>query len=268
MARNSDKKTLQESFSALRRINRWAAAVQAAQGIVLLVLAKRAEQIITTNFVTTDTVQSAVAGHTVLAPATHQLWTVNAGYIVAVCFFVSALVHFVAATFKRNCYESDLKKNTNRFRWADFAVSNSLMLVAVALFAGVYDFSTLAAVFFLFATMSGFWLLAETLGQGKKRLSQLPFWFGAAGGAVALAVVGFYLWSSNIWGSGHIAAFVYWIFGTVLVGTVLFAVSVWLAARRQGRWSDYLFAERVFIVLGVVAQAAVAWQIYAGALKP
>ena len=38
------------------------------------------------------------------------------------------------------------------------------------------------------------------------------------------------------------------------------------AVPRRGRWRDYLFGERVYIVLSLTAKSALAWQVFAGTL--
>jgi hypothetical protein len=46
----------------------------------------------------------------------------------------------------------------------------------------------------------------------------------------------------------------------------IFALSQWLQYRRLGRWRDYIFGERVYILLSLTAKSALAWQVFAGTL--
>jgi len=41
-----------------------------------------------------------------------------------------------------------------------------------------------------------------------------------------------------------------------------------LQYRKVGRWSDYLYGERAYIILSLVAKSLLAWQVYAGTLQP
>jgi hypothetical protein len=41
-----------------------------------------------------------------------------------------------------------------------------------------------------------------------------------------------------------------------------------LQYRKVGRWKDYLFGERMYIVLSLVAKSLLAWQIFFGTLRP
>jgi hypothetical protein len=45
-----------------------------------------------------------------------------------------------------------------------------------------------------------------------------------------------------------------------------FALNQWLQYARVGPWRDYLFGERVYVLLSLVAKSALAWQVFAGAL--
>ncbi len=255
---------MQEASDGLCRANRWAACVYAAEAVALLVMGKRAEVAVTTHYLTTDAVQGTLAGHTVLASATHQLFTVNVGYVVALALFALALSHAAAGTFWRAQYEAGLKKGTNLARWIGLGVGLGLTLLAVAMLAGVYDFSTLVMLFVLTLAMH----LLGFVVEGVKKGSRLPFGLGAALGITALALVGFYAAGAGMWGGGHLPAYVTWAFVTAVVGLGLVGGNLYLQQRGKGKWTDYLYAERMYMVLGLVVTAAVAWQLFAGALKP
>jgi hypothetical protein len=38
--------------------------------------------------------------------------------------------------------------------------------------------------------------------------------------------------------------------------------------KQKGKWSDYLYGERAYIILSLVAKSALAWQIFSGTLIP
>ena len=61
-------------------------------------------------------------------------------------------------------------------------------------------------------------------------------------------------------------AFVYAIFASLFVFFNVFALNMWLQYRRVGRWRSYLFGEKAYMVLSLVAKSALAWQVFAGTL--
>jgi len=47
-----------------------------------------------------------------------------------------------------------------------------------------------------------------------------------------------------------------------------FALNQYLQYKRIGKWSDYLYGEKMYILLSFVAKSLLAWQVFAGTLRP
>jgi hypothetical protein len=43
---------------------------------------------------------------------------------------------------------------------------------------------------------------------------------------------------------------------------------MFLQYKKIGHWKDYVFGERVYVLLGLVAKTALAWEIWSGTLRP
>jgi hypothetical protein len=41
-----------------------------------------------------------------------------------------------------------------------------------------------------------------------------------------------------------------------------------LQYKKKGKWADYLYGEKAYMVLSLVAKSALAWQVFAGTLRP
>jgi hypothetical protein len=65
---------------------------------------------------------------------------------------------------------------------------------------------------------------------------------------------------------GGVPTFVYGIIVSLFVLFNSFAVNMVLQYARIGRWRDYLFGERAYILLSLTAKTALAWQIFANTL--
>jgi len=258
----------QESFDSLHRWNKWLAGFHAVQGAAIVVLSSHADLPVTASYLTPDPVQSTLAGHPVLGSATHQLFVINLGYLVALFFFLSAIAHLAIATVWRKGYEADLKKGLNRARWIEYAASAGVMMVAIGLLSGVYDASTLLMLLALTAGMNLLGLVMEITNQGKKTTSWLAYWVGAGVGIVPWLVIAAYLIGANVYGTGRIPGFVYWIYGTIFLSFGSFAANMALQYRKKGKWSTYLYGERLYMLLSLVAKTALAWQVFAGTLRP
>ena len=62
--------------------------------------------------------------------------------------------------------------------------------------------------------------------------------------------------------------FVYYIFISMGVFFNIFAVNMVLQYKKVGKWADYLYGERMYVILSLVAKSALAWQVFAGTLRP
>ncbi len=244
------------------------AALHALQGIVVLVLSKGGGWPISTNYLTLDKVAEQAADRPVLVQASQHLFDVNLAYLVAAFFFMSALAHGVIATVYRKRYIADLGKGINRARWVEYSFSASTMMVAIGLLSGIYDLSTLMMIFALVHIMNLMGLVMEIHNQGAKKVNWLSYSVGTFAGIVPWIVFGLYVWGATVYGAEGVPGFVYWIYLSIFLFFNCFAVNMYLQYKKRGKWADYLYGERVYMILSLVAKSALAWQVFAGTLRP
>jgi hypothetical protein len=48
---------------------------------------------------------------------------------------------------------------------------------------------------------------------------------------------------------------------------IRFPINMILQYKRWGRWKDYLYGERMYIILSLVSKSALAWQVWFGTLR-
>jgi Heliorhodopsin len=181
---------------------------------------------------------------------------------IAVFLGLAALDHLLTATVLRGRYESDLRAGLNRFRWIEYSLSATIMVVLIAFYNGITGISAVIAIVGANTAMILFGWLQELMNPpGRSHTTLLPFWFGCiAGAAPWIAIL------INTVGAETIPTFVYGIIVSLFVFFMSFAVNQWLQYRRIGRWADYAYGERVYLVLSLVAKSALAWQIFSGSL--
>ena len=141
------------------------------------------------------------------------------------------------------------------------------MMVAIAMLVGVYDLASLVMIFALVAIMNLTGLAMEVYNQGREKINWLAYKIGSLAGIVPWLVVALYFWATR-YGSGHPPTFVYYIFVSIFVFFSCFALNMWLQYKRIGKWADYLYGERMYIILSLVAKSLLAWQVFAGTLRP
>ncbi len=256
------------TFGRLRTYNFIAAALFLIQAVVVLFLSNSQNGTvqISSSFLARDPLASSAAGHNVLVSAVHHLFNLNLAYLVAAFFIISALAHLIIATWKRKAYEADLKRGVNRSRWIEYSLTASLMVVAVAILSGIFDFAALVMIFALTAVMSLLGMVMELRNQKARAVDWANYAVGTTAGAVPWLVIAYYIWNSHVYGNG-VPGFVYWIFGSLLLLFASFAINMYLQYKRLGHWSTYLYGERAYILLSFIAKTALAWQIFAGTLR-
>lgn len=275
MCYSKNMKKLRDIFKSkqtvnLEKLNKWnigLATLHALQGVLILVLSRSATVTVSTSYLSLDPLLSQ-EGQPVLAPATVNLFDVNLGYLVAAFFFMSAIAHLVIATVYRKTYEADLKKGVNKVRWFEYSVSASTMMVAIAVLSGVYDLSSLIMIFSLTAVMNLMGLVMELWNQSTKKTNWVSYLIGCFAGLVPWIVFVIYVWGANVYGSGNIPTFVYWIYLSIFLFFNSFAINMYLQYKKKGKWADYLYGEKVYMILSLVAKSALAWQVFAGTLRP
>lgn len=244
------------------------AVLHALQGVLIVVLSSSVAWPVVTNFLTLDTLASKIAGKPVLAGASREIFSVNLGYIVAAFFFMSAIAHLLVATRYRKTYEANLKKGINKARWIEYGFSASTMMVAIGLLSGINDLSSMIMIFSLVLIMNLMGLVMELHNSGKSKVDWLTYWIGCLAGIIPWIVFGIYVWGATFYGAEGIPTFVYWIYLSIFLFFNSFALNMYLQYTKKGKWANYLYGERAYMILSLVAKSALAWQVFAGTLRP
>ena len=248
-------------FAKLRTFNIAMAIFHFCQAVAVLVLATDFKLPVTSSFLKFD------PGSSSLLPNADTLFEVAIGPAVAVFLFLSAFAHILIALPKINeWYNKNLAKGINYARWIEYSFSSSLMIAVIAMLVGIYDISALIAIFILNATMILFGWMMELHNQSTTKTDWTSFIFGCIARIGPWVAIGIYLWSP---GSDVKAPdFVYWIYFSIFLFFNSFAINQVLQYKKVGRWKDYLYGERAYIVLSLVAKSLLAWQVFAGTLRP
>ncbi|MGB9012989.1 MAG: heliorhodopsin HeR [Aeromicrobium sp.] len=243
-----------EALAGLRRWNLGLTVLHAAQAVAILVLGSGFAIAVTSTYPT--------GTHGTPPPTPSALFDVSIASAIAVFLFLAAIDHLVTATIGRGLYEADLRRGINRFRWAEYSISATIMIVLIGFYFGLTDIATVILVVGANMAMIFFgWLQERMNPPGRASTTMLPFWFGTVAGAAPWAAI-----VVNFVGSAEVPGFVIVIFSTLLVFFSSFAVNQWLQYREIGPWRSYAFGEKVYLVLSLVAKSALAWQIFGGSL--
>lgn len=245
----------------LRKFNLTMGFLHLLQGFAIVILSKTFELPISGTYLTfNDQTRS-------LEPTTQFLFNISLPTLIAVFFFMSAIAHLFIATVYNKFYNEGLKKGLNKMRWIEYAMSASVMMVAISLLVGIYDLMSLVMIFALTSFMNLMGLVMEIHNQTTKKTNWLSYIIGCFAGAIPWVAVAFYMWLGASNGSAA-PAFVYWIFVSIFVFFNCFAINMVLQYKKVGPWKDYTYGERAYIILSLVAKSLLAWQVFAGTLRP
>lgn len=234
-------------------------------------------------------------------------FSLNLGQTISIFLFLSAFAHLITILPKvYPWYIENLREKMNLIRWYEYALSSSVMVLVIAVLCGITDGATLLLLVGVNACMNLFGasmemhnstlrklghdqVKTETIKEGSKIVSQKeetvstfrPNWwhfiYGCFAGILPWIVMGIYFFVSlDRLGNleelpdrvKEVLNTVRFIFPALFVFFNLFAINMFLQYRRVGPWKDYLFGEKAYIILSLVAKSFLAWFIFGGTLRP
>ena len=261
----------QSIFSKLRRFNMIMGALHLVQGIAMLFLATTVIQNIAEFKPQINQFYIAFNQQTQsLEVASRQLFELPFGVFVAIFLLLSALAHALISIPKKlnAVYNRDLEKGINKFRWFEYALSSSVMIVLIATLFGIYDIVSLLLIFIVNAAMNLFGLDMELInaGRDKKKVNWGPFVWGAIAGIAPWIAIFVYMFGTGDF--DRVPWFVWAIVATYFAAFNTFPINMILQYKKAGKWKDYMYGERTYIVLSLVAKSILAWLVLFGAMQP
>jgi len=247
-------------FKGLKRFNFFMGCLHIVQSMLMLYLSNDFSLPIRTFYVKyfTDT--------ETLEIVMEDMFSLQIGPLIALFLLISALCHFYLSTIGYDWYVKNLKKHINYLRWYEYSISSSIMIVVIAMLIGVYDIAALIPIFMINGIMNLWGLMMELYNQNKERVSWTPYIFGCVAGAAPWIVIALHLLGAGGDG-GDVPDFVYYIFVSIFIFFMSFAVNMVLQYKEVGPWRDYYFGEKMYIVLSLVSKSLLAWQVFFGTLR-
>ena len=243
------------SLDRLRPYNLVAGCLHLLQALLIVVLAKSFSLPVLATYLSGP--PSPRVGH-----QTVVLFNVNFPGAIAAFFLLSTFAHFFVVGPGWRSYQSELLKDRNPYRWIEYSLSSSMMIVLIAMLVGISDVAALIALVGVNASMIGFGWMQERYQRPGTGLG--PFWIGCVAGIFPWIAIAIYLVGPDA--TQHPPGFVYGIFFSLFLFFNCFALNQWLQYKQVGKWKDYLFGERVYVTLSLVAKSLLAWQIFASTL--
>jgi len=242
---------IEKKLSSLRVWNIVVGLILAVQAILIAILTNNFSLPVTSTF---------IQGPPGTMPTLNHLFSISTGWGVFTFLAISAAaLLIIASPLVFPWYKRNLLQTRNYGRWIEYFFSSSIMIVLISQICGISDIASLIAIFGINACMILFGALQEKYEKPGKP-NWLPFWFGSFAGAIPWIAIAIYVWAPGQTASPP--GFVYGIVASLFVFFNCFAVNMVLQYKKVGPWRDYLFGEKVYILLSLTAKALLAWQVF------
>jgi hypothetical protein len=250
------------TYSGLRRFNLIMGFLHLVQGVLMIVLSNDKTYPIFSNFLKFDTETFTLVTDPKL------VYDLRFGPAVAVFLLLSAVAHFYLSTVGYKRYIGNLERGMNPVRFYEYALSSSLMIVLIGMLVGVWDLGALILMFGINAMMNLFGIMMEYHNQHTEKTNWTSFIYGCIAGIIPWIVILVHFLVAVNSGDAKPPAFVYAIIPSIFVFFNIFAINMVLQYKKVGKWRNYLFGERTYIVLSLAAKTLLAWLIFSGTLAP
>ena len=258
------------SFSYLRKFNLYAGILHLMTGALMLLLGLTLEwsQDVYTIYLNFEIV-SLDPFEFLVQPTPTVLFTLtNIGVILASFPLMSALAHFLIAYPLNDRYVANLRKGMNPYRWYEHSVSSSVMIFLITFLLGIWDLWSLVMIVILNAMMIMFGYLMEVLNQYTEKTNWSPFILGCISGGIPWVVLFGYFSAAISVAETQPPTFVYIIIFMYFFLFNIFALNMLLQYKKVSKWKDYLYGERMYILLSLIAKTLLAWIVFAGIFAP
>lgn len=195
-----------------------------------------------------------------------DIGSMEIGAMAAVFLLLSAVAHLLVVIFFKR-YIADINRGINVFRWYEYSLSSSVMIVAIGALFGLKDLASIFLLFFVNMVMNLFGLLMERMNMGvdKENVNWEAFNFGTIAGIAPWIAICLYFFAGPL---DLIPGFVYAIFFCYLVFFMSFAVNMFLQYKRVGPWKNYRFGEVTYQILSLVSKSLLAYLVFGGTFQP
>lgn len=203
-----------------------------------------------------------------IRPVAQTLVDIPVAIVGPVFLLIAALFHlFIASPLYVRRYEANLKKGINPLRWWEYSISSSIMLTVLLMMGGLIELPSVVFVFTLNFIMNMMGLMMERYNQLTDKNKWLPYNIGVLAGIVPWIIGGLYFWVSTSNIADSIPGYAKAGFLLTFIFFNSFAINMVLQYAKVGKWKDYLYGERMYIILSLVAKSVLAWIVVLGTLQ-
>ena len=242
------------------------AAIFAVLSVLAIVLMKDTTYQLTLGHLTKDALASQ-NGATILAPASRVLTDVPLRVLVSIVMAISAAGMLLMATRLKAANERAVKNNIVPVRWIYFAITVALMTEVVALLSGIQDLLVLKLIAGVVVAAKLLDWHSEQMNKGAKRPAWFTFGISALLNALPWLVILVSAVGTTVFGMERLAWYVYALYAVVIASMIALALNMRNQFKRSGKWKDYAFADRNYLLIDLLSKSAFAIILIVGLRK-
>ncbi|MFP4078147.1 MAG: heliorhodopsin HeR [Candidatus Izemoplasmataceae bacterium] len=198
-------------------------------------------------------------------PVTQTLFDLPFGILVAVFLLLSALFHFLISGPLKTKYLEKIEKGINPFRWYEYALSSSIMIVLLAAMFGLLSIEAIVLIFVTNALMNLFGLLMEKMNPlDRQNTDWTAHVFGWVAGITPWVLIVVYMLNN-----GDLSKLPWFVIPGLLFYFLtfnLFAFNQYFQYKQVGPWKRYFYGERMYVWLSLFGKSILAWFVFIGIL--
>jgi hypothetical protein len=160
-----------------------------------------------------------------------------------------------------------LDRTISPWRWIDAAITGALIMATVGFLSGMQEVVTLALLGALVASSAVFAWVAERENANANRVVRGSFMASFVTGVLALLALNSYAMATIVYGLIRSPWYVYALYVVVVLAGLALAWNQVRQYRRAGKWGNYLFVERNYILINFVTKFAFAVILIVGLMK-
>ena len=202
-----------------------------------------------------------------LETATRTVTELPLVWLLVFLLAVGAVVNFTLASVWFERYKLTLSFRRNRFRWLNYSFARGVLLVLIATLFGVSNIALLLMIFMTALVLGMFNVFVDShYSRLSKRLRKFSYGLTWLIILTPWMILAMYAVTNWLYDSLSVPIFVYVVTASTLIYFLSYDFSFTRQRAGKGRWANYLYGEKVHLILSFVFRSAIVWQVFVGTL--
>ncbi len=245
-----------------KRVHLFLAFFYAVQASLLTLFASTRQYSLVTNYLVKDPLIST-NNNTVLVSATKTVVDVSLANVLLAILLFAVFYHLFLATLLKKRSAVQIKAGVNKYHWLDVAISNSLIVFALCLMFGIFDLVAILMLIALSIVFACAGVITEDTKATQKVLNRQAFFLGWGSWLVSWLVFAISIWNSLVIGGSQFSLYTYLSALVVLLSGCILLLGLYYSVVRQGKWANYNFVTKRYLVLSVATKVLLVWLVFA-----